>query len=54
MLGDEGSAYWLAYTAVKICMLEQDNYEKSLYDTTSVWEAIKQHFSIDDRSDNDN
>jgi N-acetylglucosamine kinase len=49
MLGDEGSAYWLAFKAVKICMLEQDNYELPPHDTTYVWRSIKDHFNITDR-----
>ncbi|CAG7659350.1 unnamed protein product, partial [Allacma fusca] len=49
MLGDEGSAYWLAYQAVKTCMLEQDNYTTPMYETTYVWEEIKAHFNIENR-----
>jgi N-acetylglucosamine kinase len=49
MLGDEGSAYWLAHQAVKTCMLEQDNYAAPPYHTSYVWEEIKAHFNIENR-----
>lgn len=33
-------------------MLEQDNYESPPYDTTYVWQSIKEHFKITDRYEN--
>jgi len=48
ILGDEGSAYWIAHTAVKTCVQSQDHF-KCDEDTTLVWELVKAHFGIKDR-----
>jgi N-acetylglucosamine kinase len=48
MLGDEGSAWWMAHKAIKLCIDELDNYEKAPYNITYAWEAVKQHFNIVD------
>lgn len=49
MIGDEGSAYWMAFTAVKTCIDHQDNLIKSVYDTSYVWKSIQEHFRVENR-----
>lgn len=48
MLGDEGSAWWMAHKAIKLCVDELDNYEKAPHNIDYAWEAVKQHFNIKD------
>jgi len=49
LLGDEGSAFWIAFKSIKLCLdhLEDFNYVPNGYSIDRVWEAIKEHFNID-------
>lgn len=49
MLGDEGSAWWIAHKAIKICMDDQDNFAKAPFKTSYVWDLIINHFQIGSR-----
>nr|CAD7602260.1 unnamed protein product [Timema genevievae] len=51
MLGDEGSAWWTAHKAMKICIDEQDNFVQPPHSTKFVWGAIKRHFNVETRFD---
>lgn len=50
LLGDEGSAWWIAHEAITIYMQDEDNFAKAPYDTKVVWEVVKKHFNISARS----
>lgn len=49
LLGDEGSAFWVAHTAVKIILDEEDNRRTPPYDTKVAKAAMLEHFEISDR-----
>ncbi|XP_002734945.2 N-acetyl-D-glucosamine kinase-like [Saccoglossus kowalevskii] len=49
MLGDEGSAYWIAHQAVKIVFDSEDNMNDAPYDVTYVSKAMYQFFQITER-----
>lgn len=49
MLGDEGSAYWIAQRAVKAVFDSMDNMEVSPHDIAYVREAMWRHFRISNR-----
>uniref|UniRef100_A0A8V0Z6C2 N-acetyl-D-glucosamine kinase n=1 Tax=Gallus gallus TaxID=9031 RepID=A0A8V0Z6C2_CHICK len=49
MLGDEGSAYWIAQRAVKAVFDSMDNMEVSPHDIAYVREAMCRHFRISNR-----
>ncbi|XP_047113104.1 N-acetyl-D-glucosamine kinase isoform X1 [Schistocerca piceifrons] len=51
MLGDEGSAFWVSHKAVKIYFDDEDNLAKAPYDTSIVWQTIKDHFQVSNRFD---
>ncbi|XP_075986885.1 uncharacterized protein LOC142983748 [Anticarsia gemmatalis] len=51
ILGDEGSAYWIAHKAVKTVFDDVDGLEPSPYPTDRVWEVIREHFEADTRAD---
>lgn len=46
MLGDEGGAWKLAHTAIKICINDIDGFEKSPHPIDWVWQTTKTHFNI--------
>lgn len=46
LLGDEGSAWWIANRAIRIYMNDADDFEKAPFPTDVVWKAIQQHFNI--------
>lgn len=50
-LGDEGSAWFISYRAVKVVFDHMDNFEKSPAPVEKTWALIKDHFSIDSRLD---
>ncbi|XP_055904511.1 N-acetyl-D-glucosamine kinase [Eupeodes corollae] len=50
-LGDEGSAWYISYRAMKIVFDDVDNFEKAKYPTDKAWELIKQHFNVKTRLD---
>lgn len=51
VLGDEGSAYWIAYTAVKACLDCDDDFQPlppgASINTT--WRLVRDHFNIENR-----
>jgi len=49
ILGDEGSAWWIALTAVKLYMDHLDNFNSAPHDINVVQEIIFNHFEIKDR-----
>ncbi|XP_077992249.1 N-acetyl-D-glucosamine kinase-like [Glandiceps talaboti] len=49
MLGDEGSAYWIAHKGVKIVFDEADNFQESPCDTSYVKKAMDDFFQITER-----
>lgn len=49
LLGDEGSAFWVADQAIKIFIDEEDNRRCPPHDTTYIRKAIFEHFKITDR-----
>uniref|UniRef100_A0A8D8LNI4 N-acetyl-D-glucosamine kinase n=1 Tax=Cacopsylla melanoneura TaxID=428564 RepID=A0A8D8LNI4_9HEMI len=52
ILGDEGSAYWIAYRAVKTCLDCDDDFEPLPPGATinATWNLVKSHFNIGNRS----
>ncbi|ODM93248.1 N-acetyl-D-glucosamine kinase [Orchesella cincta] len=50
LLGDEGSAWWIANRAIKFYMDDEDKFMEAPYDTTFVGQAIMRHFNITERS----
>ncbi|XP_028158310.1 uncharacterized protein LOC114351337 [Ostrinia furnacalis] len=51
LLGDEGSAYWIAHRAVKTVFDDIDGLKPSPHPIHNVWEVIKEHFEADTRAD---
>ncbi|RZF34966.1 hypothetical protein LSTR_LSTR010058 [Laodelphax striatellus] len=51
LLGDEGSAYWISWKAIKIVYDEQDDLQTPPADTSYVWKAIQNYFKISSRFD---
>ncbi|KAJ8687816.1 hypothetical protein QAD02_023610 [Eretmocerus hayati] len=49
MLGDEGSAYWLAHRACKYVFDDLDGMNQSPEPITYVWPALKQYFNVTDQ-----
>ncbi len=43
--------YWIAWRAVKIVFDDMDNFEKSPHNITPIWNTIKSHFNVKDRTD---
>ncbi|XP_050533137.1 N-acetyl-D-glucosamine kinase-like [Daktulosphaira vitifoliae] len=53
LLGDEGSAYWIAHKSIKTCVdhIEELNCAPNNYSIDNVWEAIKNHLKINTEVD---
>ncbi|XP_026729515.1 LOW QUALITY PROTEIN: serine protease HTRA2, mitochondrial-like [Trichoplusia ni] len=51
LLGDEGSAYWIAHKAVKTVFDDVDGLQPAPHPTDRVWEVIREHFDADTRAD---
>ncbi|XP_013183248.1 uncharacterized protein LOC106129280 [Amyelois transitella] len=51
LLGDEGSAYWLARRAVKAAFDDIDRLRQSPHPVDRVWQAIKDHFGTKTQDD---
>ncbi|XP_059062978.1 serine protease HTRA2, mitochondrial-like [Achroia grisella] len=51
LLGDEGSAYWIAHRAVKTAFDSIDGLRPSPHPIDNVWEAVKEHFNINTQDD---
>ncbi|XP_001606449.1 N-acetyl-D-glucosamine kinase isoform X1 [Nasonia vitripennis] len=49
MMGDEGSAYWLAHRACKYVFDDLDGLSRSPQPISYVWPAMKQYFDITDQ-----
>ena len=49
VLGDEGSAWWIAQKAMKFWFDEEDNLIQPPYSSEKIAEAIKSYFGIKDR-----
>ncbi|XP_014610703.1 PREDICTED: N-acetyl-D-glucosamine kinase [Polistes canadensis] len=50
MIGDEGSAYWIAYRACKYVFDDMDDLVKSPYPISYVWPAMRDFFKLTDRT----
>ncbi|XP_001358601.3 N-acetyl-D-glucosamine kinase isoform X1 [Drosophila pseudoobscura] len=50
-LGDEGSAWYISYRALKVVFDDMDSFEKAPAPITKTWALIKEHFSIETRYD---
>jgi N-acetylglucosamine kinase len=46
LLGDEGSAYWIAQRAIKRVFDHEDNFNLSRYDLTRLNNEIKGYFKV--------
>ncbi len=46
LLGDEGSAYWIAQRAIKRVFDHEDNFNLSRYDLTRLSNEIKAYFKV--------
>lgn len=51
LLGDEGSAYWIAHRAVKTIIDDMDGMKRSPHRTGTVWAVLREHFQADTRAD---
>ncbi|CAF0787985.1 unnamed protein product [Adineta ricciae] len=51
MLGDEGSAYWIAHRAIKLVFDHDDNINVSPYDLTKLKDEIKAYFQVEEMSE---
>ncbi|KAJ0170977.1 hypothetical protein K1T71_013749 [Dendrolimus kikuchii] len=51
LLGDEGSAYWIAHRAVKTIIDDVDGLKHAPHPTHEVWEVLRDHFKADTRAD---
>lgn len=50
-MGDEGAAWWISNRAMKTVFDHEDKLEICPYDTSVVWDIIKSHFNIENRTD---
>jgi len=48
LLGDQGGSWWISHKAVKYCILHRDNYKTSPFPIDYVWNAVREHFGVDD------
>ncbi|RXG55536.1 N-acetyl-D-glucosamine kinase [Armadillidium vulgare] len=48
MIGDEGSAYWIAAKTVKVIYDEEDNLIEPPYPTTTLKKLVFEHFDLND------
>lgn len=48
-LGDEGAAYWIAFSSCKICLDDTNklNTTPNGYSASRLWEVIQKHFNIE-------
>ncbi|KAL4711591.1 hypothetical protein ACJJTC_003608 [Scirpophaga incertulas] len=51
LLGDEGSAYWIAHKAMKTVFDDIDGLNPSPHSIAKVWEVIKEYFEAESRAD---
>ncbi|XP_048777730.1 N-acetyl-D-glucosamine kinase-like [Ostrea edulis] len=51
LLGDEGSAYWITQTAIKIVFDHEDNLKVSPHDISFVKDVMMKYFQISDRDE---
>lgn len=51
LLGDEGSAYWIAQRAIKTIFDHDDNLTACPHDITYVWNTMKTYFKIQDKNE---
>ena len=51
MLGDEGSAYWIATKAIKLVLDKADGIPNNVLDTTLVEAEIKKYFKVEKLND---
>jgi len=49
LLGDEGSAWWVAERTIKIIIDEEDNRRCPPHDTSYIRKAMRNHFQIKDK-----
>ncbi len=47
VVGDEGSAYWIASRAIKHALRWRDGFVNESHDASRVWDAILSHFGVD-------
>lgn len=50
ILGDEGSAWNIAYTAIKICFDSLDDFKSAPYPIDTVWSNVQSFFKIQDQT----
>jgi len=48
LLGDQGSAWWIAHQGICYCVNHRDNYELAPFPIDYVWECVQEHFGIKD------
>ena len=51
MLGDEGSAYWIATKAIKLVLDKADGIPNNVLDTSLVESEIKKYFKVEELGD---
>lgn len=50
ILGDEGSAYWISFKAIKTILNHEDGLETSPHDISYIKEAIHKYFEVEDNT----
>ncbi|XP_050299838.1 N-acetyl-D-glucosamine kinase [Anthonomus grandis grandis] len=51
LLGDEGSAWNISWTAIKYCFDSLDDFQTPPYSTDKIWQLVRRHFDIRDQFD---
>ncbi|KAM3956497.1 HTRA2-related serine protease [Aphomia sociella] len=51
VLGDQGSAYWIAHRAIRYTFADLDGLRQSPHPIHNVWEAAREHFGVDTQDD---